>query len=266
MAYPSITINQRFATLIQVLNLTKSSFAHSLDKTPSVVQHLIDGRNKPGYDLLCRVFEVYPNVSRDWLILGRGPMLLSGEAPPAPAPLALPAPAAAPELPLYAPEPTAPTAASSEAAAVVEEVAKAAAAPAAAPETAAATPPAAAPELPFAAPEIPRPTPPRAAPDAPLRAVDIAAVLAASARASRPAAGEDFAASAAPAASPFAVPVAAPAVALSPTPGAAEAFVAALQMQQLQHQLAMAELRNQHLLEQHGLLREMLELAKRGLS
>ena len=266
MAYPSITINQRFATLIQVLNLTKSSFAHSLDKTPSVVQHLIDGRNKPGYDLLCRVFEVYPNVSRDWLILGRGPMLLSGEAPPAAAPLPPLAPAAAPQLPLYAPETKMQNDALNEAAAVVEVVGKAAALSPDPPETAAATPPAAAPELPFVAPEIPRPAPLRAAPDAPLRAVDIAAVLAASARASRPAVGEDFAASAAPVAPPLAVPVADPAAALAPTSGAAEAFVAALQMQQLQHQLALAELRNQHLLEQHGLLREMLELAKRGLA
>ena len=97
MAASSVTINQRFATLIHVLNLTKSSFAQSLDKTPSVVQHLIDGRNKPGYDLLCKVFEIYPNVSRDWLLLGRGPMLVSGEHAPK---LVAPAIPRTPELPL----------------------------------------------------------------------------------------------------------------------------------------------------------------------
>ena len=53
-------------------------------------QHLIDGRNKPGYDLLCKVFEIYPNVSRDWLLLGRGPMLVSGEHAPKPAVFAPP--------------------------------------------------------------------------------------------------------------------------------------------------------------------------------
>ena len=247
MAASSVTINQRFATLIHILNLTKSSFAQSLDKTPSVVQHLIDGRNKPGYDLLCRVFEVYPNVSRDWLILGRGPMLLGSEAPTTPAALAPPPPAPAPELPLYAPETTAPPVAAHAAA-------EAAVPAAAAPEIVVSVPPIAPPELPFVAPENPRPAQPRMAPDAPLRAVDIAAVLAASAKASRPAeAVEEVVASA-------------PAKAMPATaPGSAEAFVTALQMQQLQHQLALAELRNQHLLEQQGMLREMLELAKRGL-
>ena len=85
MAAPVIVpIDQRFGQLIQQFGLTKNSFAISLGKTASVVQHLIDGRNKPGYDLLCKVFEIYPNVSRDWLLLGRGPMLVSGEHAPKP--------------------------------------------------------------------------------------------------------------------------------------------------------------------------------------
>jgi hypothetical protein len=39
---------------------------------------------------------------------------------------------------------------------------------------------------------------------------------------------------------------------------------AALHTQNLQHQLALAELRNQHLLEQQQMLRQMLELAQRA--
>ena len=85
VASASVPIDQRFAQLIKQFGLTKNSFAISLGKTASVVQHLIDGRNKPGYDLLCKVFEIYPNVSRDWLLLGRGPMLVSGEPAPKPA-------------------------------------------------------------------------------------------------------------------------------------------------------------------------------------
>lgn len=226
----AVTINQRFATLIQVLNLTKSGFAQSLEKTPSVVQHLIDGRNKPGYDLLYKVFEVYPNVSRDWLILGKGPMLLGGAAPAPPLPDA--AASAAPELPLRPP-------------------ATLAVPP---PEP----PPSAATENPVQTnpPETPRPPLPRTPADAPLRAVDIAAVLAASAKASRPTAGPEEAGTAGPAAPP------------APTPpgfaAPAEAFVAAtLYTQHLQHQLALAELRNQHLQEQQALLREMLALTRR---
>ena len=237
----AVTVNQRFATLIQVLNLTKSGFAQSLDKTPSVVQHLIDGRNKPGYDLLYKVFEVYPNVSRDWLILGKGPMLL-GSAAPGPVPTN-PGPGTAPELPLGPPAATASAPAPpSPPAGLPAETS----APVGSPE---------APMLPPAPPETPRQPLPRTPADAPLRAVDIAAVLAASAKASRPAAAPEET----PADAPPALPAPAPASAAP-----AEAFVAAtLHTQHLQHQLALAELRNQHLLEQQALLREMLALTRR---
>ncbi|RZK20220.1 MAG: XRE family transcriptional regulator, partial [Hymenobacter sp.] len=69
------SVGQRFMQLIQQLGLSKNAFAMSLDKTATVIQHLVDERNKPGYDLICKVFEVYPNVSKDWLLLGTGPML-----------------------------------------------------------------------------------------------------------------------------------------------------------------------------------------------
>lgn len=180
----STTINQRFAQLIQYLGITKNAFAMSLDKTASVIQHLLDGRNKPGFDLLYRVFEVYPNVSRDWVMLGQGPMLLTGEVAPAPAPAPVPQVAVAAEIPA-APEPTKPE-------------------------------PAPTPALPIPAavkPEIP------AAPS----------------------------------------PAAAPASAPNP-----DIYVtAALHTQHLQHQLALAEMRNQHLLEQQKLLREMLDMTRR---
>ena len=42
-------------------------------------------------------------------------------------------------------------------------------------------------------------------------------------------------------------------------------LTAALHAQQLQHQLALAELRNQHLLEQQQMLREMLAMARQAM-
>ena len=185
-------VNLRFAELIQALGLNKNAFAQSLGKTASVVQHLIDGRNKPGYDLLCKVFEVYPNVSKDWLMEGAGPMLLAG------------APAAA----------------------------SAAFAPV-------------------------RPAPPAVA----LKKTAAAAPLFATS------AGPTEANQAIPAASvpPAPAPAAAvpPAAAPAPTAAPADAAIgAALQTQHLLHQLALAELRNQHLLEQQLLLRQLLEAVR----
>lgn len=189
----STTINQRFARLIQHLGITKNAFAVSLDKTASVIQHLLDGRNKPGFDLLQRVFEVYPNVSRDWVMLGQGPMLLTGETLPLPQPKQSPKVAVAADAP--------PVTQSSE------------------PQPAS-----------VAAPGIPAAVSPQPLPEIPAPAT-------APPHVSAPAAAAPY----------------------------ADAYVsAALHTQHLQHQLALAELRNQHLLEQQQMLRQMLELVQRA--
>jgi hypothetical protein len=269
----SETIDRRFAQLIQQFGLTKNSFAISLGKTASVVQHLIDGRNKPGYDLLCKVFEVYPNVSRDWLLLGRGPMLVGGE------PIAKAAPRVAPAVPEPPLEPidlsdieprntrrTAPGVAGSRLqpeeinatialATAAQQPARAAApghnghAPHPAESLVAAEAPAAAPLPAFQSPAVPEvaapaPIPPVAATAAPPAHVaiptpEVAAIT--------------------PAA--IAAPAAAAPAAFNP-----EAYLsAALHTQHMQHQLAMAELRNQHLLEQQQMLREMLAMARQAM-
>lgn len=282
MAVPvPVPIDQRFAQLIQQFGLTKNSFAISLGKTASVVQHLIDGRNKPGYDLLCKVFEIYPNVSRDWLLLGRGPMLVSGEhAPKAVAPPATPV-LQAPLEPIDLSDVEAPAARRAgpgvggsrlQPAEIAATLALAAAAnqpvrsvgatalvegETLAPEATPAAP--AVVEMPVAteapathaAPEMPAVS---ATPPTPVPAV-----------ASVPLPPEP-------------VPVPVPAVAqptpapapIMPAPAASvpspEVYVAAaLHAQHLQHQLALAEMRNQHLLEQQQMLREMLAMARQSM-
>ena len=201
------TVNDRFAQLIQHLGLNKNAFALSLDKTASVIQHLIDGRNKPGYDLLCKVFEVYPNVSRDWIMLGQGPMMLNATENDAPTAATATPVLAAPEIPsettvpeevLAQPVPPAETKPEKK---IVEKQ----------------------------APEAAIPTP-------------IPTALAVPESTSTPAA------------------TVAPVTSISP-----DAYVtAALHTQHLQHQLALAEMRNQFLLEQQQMLRQMLEMAQRG--
>lgn len=218
MSVPT-SIGQRFTQLIQHLGLSKNAFAQSLDKTATVIQHLVDERNKPGYDLLCKVFETYPNVSKDWLLLGQGPMLVEEvgavfPTPPTPAPAPRPAAGFAAAADLFA-------------------------APAATPapvETPVRTVPV---ELVAAAPVAAEPAPTAALPPAP------------------------------PAMSP------APTAALPPTPAAPPPapaaapdpayLTAALQTQYLQHQLALAEQRNQHLLEQQVLMRQLVAVLQRAV-
>ena len=266
-----VPIDQRFAQLIQQFGLTKNSFAISLGKTASVVQHLIDGRNKPGYDLLCRVFEIYPNVSRDWLLLGRGPMLVSGEHAPKAA-------ARAPQVPLepidlfdvevHAARRSGPGVAGSrlQPAEIAATLALAAAANqsiravgASAPDEAEIPWPVVAPAAPAA---LETPVVPEAVAVAPeAQAIPVASVAQAPAAPGAPVMPEP-----APmpvASQPTPAPIPSPTVFNAPSP---EVYVtAALHAQHLQHQLALAEMRNQHLLEQQQMLREMLAMARQSM-
>ena len=67
------------------------------------------------------------------------------------------------------------------------------------------------------------------------------------------------------AAVPSPAPSASPAVPATPVASPdATALTAALHAQYLQHQLALAEQRNQHLLEQQQLMQQMLELMRQN--
>ena len=254
MAVPApVSIDQRFAQLVQQFGLTKNSFAISLGKTASVVQHLIDGRNKPGYDLLCKVFEIYPNVSRDWLLLGRGPMLVSGEHAPKPAAPAPPVMAEPPfepidltDVEMHVSRRATPGVAGTRL--QPAEIAATLALAAAANQPARATVPVQPAEA-----ETPQVVAAPVAPESP-------AVAAAPAPTVAPV--PDVPAAAAPP-----VPAAAPQQPAAPAPSLSpEVYVtAALHAQHLQHQLALAEMRNQHLLEQQQMLREMLAMARQSM-
>ena len=293
------SIDQRFAQLIQQFGLTKNSFAISLGKTASVVQHLIDGRNKPGFDLMCKVFEVYPNVSRDWLLLGRGPMLI-GSTSTMTQPVVPPAPAAsepdfepidlADVAPRAARRPTVTRLHPEEIAATLALASVAAngtshpAGTVSAPEAPVITTPGAPMHngtvpLPAASflPDSSAVTTGSPATAAPVRHVarpfrsttpgslvaeSTAAVPSAATSSQIPPVAEILAPI--PAQSASAAPVGAQPT-HSPV-GGAEAYVtAAIHAQHLQHQLALAEMRNQHLLEQQQMLREMLAMARQSM-
>ena len=173
------TVGKRVSELIAQLDISKNAFAISLEKTATVIQHLVDERNKPGFDLLCKIFEVYPNVSKDWLLLGAGPMFVDGDLPATEEPTEVEAPASP------APKPV------SEAVATPE----------------------------------PAPTPSAAAPE-----------------------------------------VAAPPITAPPAPTSEAGWQSALYTQQMAHQLALAEMRNQFLQEQQRLMQQMMDLMQRQVN
>jgi hypothetical protein len=206
-----ITVGQRFLQLISHLGISKNAFAASLDKTATVIQHLVDERNKPGFDLLCKVFEVYPNVSKEWLLQGVGPMLQDGSAE---ASVSVGHSDANPAVPFAAEE--------SQAVATV-------------------------------APDPPLTTP--APPAATAKEITDAPVAVAEPQ-NHPA----------PAPTVSAPADVAPAT-VAATPVASDAsWQTALYTQQMAHQLALAELRNQHLQDQQRLMQQMMDLMQRQLT
>ena len=55
--------------------ITQSGLAEMLGIQPATITHIINGRNKPSYELLQKILVRFPNVSSDWLMLDRGEML-----------------------------------------------------------------------------------------------------------------------------------------------------------------------------------------------
>ncbi|RSK44663.1 helix-turn-helix transcriptional regulator [Hymenobacter perfusus] len=222
------SVGQRFVQLINHLGISKNAFAMSLDKTATVIQHLVEERNKPGFDLICKVFEVYPNVSKDWLLQGSGPMLTTPGETPKQVKLAEKPEHTVAEVPAAA---VVPATVSS-----VEEAAMPVAVPASVPVAPA---PAESP--------TPRPIPPEPATSTAESVAPVAPGLVV----------------APPPAAPV---VAAPTVAATATVPDAGAWQTALYTQQMAHQLAMAEMRNQHLQDQQRLMQQMMDLMQRKLA
>lgn len=64
----------RIKNLISVKNLSASQFADNLGVQRSNISHILSGRNKPSLDFILKLNEIYPEISLEWLILGKGDM------------------------------------------------------------------------------------------------------------------------------------------------------------------------------------------------
>ena len=67
-------MKDRLALFLAAEQLTSRKFAELIDVQPSSISHLLSGRNKPGFDFLTKMFQCFPNLDPDWLILGKGAM------------------------------------------------------------------------------------------------------------------------------------------------------------------------------------------------
>jgi transcriptional regulator with XRE-family HTH domain len=85
----NIDMTERIKQLIETLGFSQLQFADQIGVNRTVVNHILNGRNKVSLDVATRILGTFRQVSPDWLLSGTGAML-RGDAPeptvPEPAP------------------------------------------------------------------------------------------------------------------------------------------------------------------------------------
>ena len=73
-------MEEKLRILMQSENLTASKLAEILEIKPAAVSHILSGRNKPSFDLLCKMVNRFPHINPYWL-LGDAAEMRNAEAP-----------------------------------------------------------------------------------------------------------------------------------------------------------------------------------------
>jgi transcriptional regulator with XRE-family HTH domain len=68
---------ERILSILKIKNLTPAQFADMISVQRSSISHLISGRNKPSLEFIQKIITTFPEVNTDWLIFGKGNMILS---------------------------------------------------------------------------------------------------------------------------------------------------------------------------------------------
>lgn len=67
-------MQERFKQLLEEKNLTATRFAAMIKVNASAMSHILNGRSKPGFDVLDKIAQAFPDVNLNWLISGKGPV------------------------------------------------------------------------------------------------------------------------------------------------------------------------------------------------
>ena len=61
-------MDEKLRILMRSENLTASKLAEILEIKPAAVSHILSGRNKPSFDLLCKLVTRFPQINPYWLL------------------------------------------------------------------------------------------------------------------------------------------------------------------------------------------------------
>lgn len=79
-------MQERFKKLLEDKGLTATKFAALIKVNASAMSHILNGRSKPGFDVLDKIAQAFPDVNLNWLISGKG-SLYNSAVPPAEKPV-----------------------------------------------------------------------------------------------------------------------------------------------------------------------------------
>lgn len=65
-------MNDQLRKFLELEDLSPSQFADMMGIQRSSVSHILSERNKPSYDFIERMLTKFPQISAEWLILGKG--------------------------------------------------------------------------------------------------------------------------------------------------------------------------------------------------
>lgn len=65
-------MQERFKQLLEEKKLTATRFATLIKVNASAMSHILNGRSKPGFDVLDKIAQAFPDVNLNWLISGKG--------------------------------------------------------------------------------------------------------------------------------------------------------------------------------------------------
>ena len=65
-------MQDRFKQLLKDKRLTAAQFATLIKVNPSAMSHILNGRSKPGFDVLDKIGQTFPDINLNWLVSGKG--------------------------------------------------------------------------------------------------------------------------------------------------------------------------------------------------
>lgn len=75
-------MDTRLKQFLAAENITQAQFADSINIVRASVSHILNKRNKPGYEFIVNTMKRYPDLNMEWLLTGKGKMYKSADSQP----------------------------------------------------------------------------------------------------------------------------------------------------------------------------------------